>query len=130
MDFPDVKNKLKNLSLTQAILSIVLLVLCIVVLVWFFYDVHFVYRHGAFHPHYHNRESGLVTANDIQPWMTFDYVNFAFALPANYLRDTLNIKDLNYPRLQIGHYAKNNNLDQQKFLDELKKTVLDYGNTK
>ena len=53
--------------------------------------------------------SGLLTSADAsstQAWMTFDYINRAFALPAQYLQVSLNISDSRYPRLTIAQYAQ------------------------
>lgn len=72
---------------------------------------------------------GKLTAenvNLIASWMTFDYINRIFALPADYLKNTLAISDLSYPRIPISRYVKNHNLDQTQFLAEVQKTVADY----
>lgn len=55
------------------------------------------------------RGSGPLTATDAsstQSWMTFDYIDRAFALPPQYLQTTLGIFDNRYPRLTITEYAK------------------------
>ena len=45
-------------------------------------------------------------ASSTQTWMTFDYINRAFALPEQYLQASLNISDSRYPRLTITEYAQ------------------------
>lgn len=62
----------------------------------------------------------------ISQWMTFDYVNRIFNLPADYLKNTLAISDTNYPRIPISRYEKDHKLDTTQFLAEVKKTVADY----
>ncbi|HUO75336.1 MAG TPA: hypothetical protein VMU12_00210 [Candidatus Paceibacterota bacterium] len=49
-----------------------------------------------------------LTVNDIgviQSWMTFDYVNRIFALPADQLKTALKITDARYPHLRLGTYT-------------------------
>lgn len=56
---------------------------------------------------------GPFTAKDaalIQGWMTFDYVNKIFGLPAGYLKVNLGISDAHYPREVIFKYAEENGL--------------------
>ncbi len=62
----------------------------------------------------------------IASWMTFDYINRIFALPSDYLKNTLVISDSSYPLIPISRYAKNHKLDEIQFLAEMKKTVADY----
>jgi len=54
------------------------------------------------------RDHGPLGANDIatiRPWMTFDYVNYLFAVPPDYVRTTLNITDPRYPHLTISTFT-------------------------
>jgi hypothetical protein len=54
------------------------------------------------------RGSGPLTAADAsstQSWMTFDYIDRAFALPPQYLQTALGVTDSRYPRLTISEYA-------------------------
>jgi hypothetical protein len=62
----------------------------------------------------------------ISSWMTFDYVNKIFNLPADYLKSALAISDAGYPRIPISRYEKNHKLDAVQFLAEVKNTVADY----
>jgi hypothetical protein len=53
-----------------------------------------------------HRPAPTSTAVYVQPWMTFDYVNKVFGLPASHLKDALNVRDPRYPNVSISHYAK------------------------
>ena len=64
--------------------------------------------------------------NLISSWMTFDYINRVFDLPADYLKNSLNISDIQYPRIPISKYVKNHNLDANQFVTQVKNTVTDY----
>jgi len=74
---------------------------------------------------YHGTLTGKNT-DLISAWMTFDYINRIFALPADYMRTALAISDAGYPRMSISRYAKNHKLDQNEFLTEVQKTVANY----
>ena len=65
-------------------------------------------------------------ADLVASWMTFDYINRIFGLPADYLKTTLAIPDATYPRISISRYVKNHNLDQAQFLTQIQKAVADY----
>lgn len=53
-----------------------------------------------------NQLLGLKDLKTVKLWMTFDYVNRAFNLPADYLKTSLAIKDPHYPVLTIKRYAR------------------------
>jgi len=65
-------------------------------------------------------------ANVIRSWMTFDYVNRLFGLPADYFKNQLNITDTHYPRLTISSFAKDAGLDASTTLDEVQSAVREY----
>ena len=48
---------------------------------------------------------GIGDAETIQPWMTFDYINKVYHLPADYLQATFAINDSHYPSLTLETYA-------------------------
>ncbi len=78
-----------------------------------------------------NRKTNLTTVKDIEfidTWMTFQYVNFIFNLPDGYLKDTMKIDNIQYPKLPIGKYVKQKKLDKVQFLEEVKKSVREYMN--
>lgn len=60
---------------------------------------------------------------NIEPWMTFDYVNKIFNLPTEYLKDNLNIENSRYPKISIRSYIKNKNIDENLYMSEIKNTI-------
>ena len=42
-----------------------------------------------------------VSADDIEAWMTYEYINFRFNLPDSYLLETLAIESKKYPKIKI-----------------------------
>lgn len=58
--------------------------------------------------------------------MTFQYVNFIFKMPDDYLKNGLNIKNNNYPNLPIGRYIKNEKLDKTVVINRIKVLVREY----
>lgn len=84
-------------------------------------DPYLTYRHGQI-----LRESGTMQPSEIQPWMTFQYVNFVFKLPPSYLSGAFGITDSHYPNIQIARYAKAQGLDLATFLARLKQAVGGY----
>lgn len=66
------------------------------------------------------------TARDtalIQGWMTFDYVNKIFGLPAGYLKTNLGISDVHYPRDVIFKYAEENGLSVSAMVAKVQNAV-------
>ena len=74
---------------------------------------------------YHNKLNGA-NVGLIASWMTFDYINKIFALPADYLKNTLNISDAHYPQISISRYEKNQKLDSTQFLAHIQSVVAAY----
>lgn len=69
------------------------------------------------------RTSDTITAADIQPWMTFSYINFVFKLPPGYLQSALAITDSRYPNIQIARYVRLQRLSLEQFLLEVRQAV-------
>jgi len=72
------------------------------------------------------RNHGTLTEKNvdlISSWMTFEYINRIFALPADYLKNSLAISDVQYPRIPISRYAKNHKLDETQFIAQIKMAV-------
>ena len=84
-------------------------------------DPYLSYHHGQV-----VRENDIVKPSDIQPWMTFQYIDFIFKLPPNYLQDSLVITDPRYPNVQIARYARMHGLVLQTFLKKVQTTVAGY----
>ena len=73
--------------------------------------------------------SGPLTATNAsstQSWMTFDYINRVFGLPATYMQTTLGITDNHYPRLTIAGYAKNDGLSATTTLTKVQEAIRAY----
>ena len=62
----------------------------------------------------------------IDTWMTFKYINTIFNLPADYLKNGLNISDTRYPNLTLNGYIRNQKLNKTTFLLNVKNTVASY----
>lgn len=62
----------------------------------------------------------------IAGWMTFDYVNKIFGLPAVYLKQRFGIVDRKYPNIEIAQHAKDNNVTVALFLIEVRFAVIQY----
>lgn len=58
--------------------------------------------------------------------MSFEYVNFAFWLPPRLLEEKLNIQDKKYPRIPLKKYAKEQNTELSKVLDNVRTIVSEY----
>ena len=59
------------------------------------------------------REHVVLGPNDaqmVQSWMTFDYINHIFGLPAGYLQSTVYVNDPGYPHTTILRFAQENDL--------------------
>jgi len=69
---------------------------------------------------------GLKDINTIQTWMTFDYLNKAFSLPADYLKTSLNIDSSSYPLLTINHLARLKEGSASSTLDLVQKNISTY----
>jgi hypothetical protein len=75
------------------------------------------------------RGSGPLTAADAsstQSWMTFDYIDRAFALPSQYLETALAIRDSRFPRLTIAEYAEDLNVPQSVALSMVESAITSY----
>ncbi len=60
---------------------------------------------------------------DIEPWMTFAYINTVFKLPETYLQQTLGIADIRYPNTSIQRLIRKNNLNGIEFMTRLRQAV-------
>lgn len=65
----------------------------------------------------------------LESWMTFNYVNFVYDLPPDYLRTTLHITDPRYPNVEIRHYAKRYGIDQNTLMHNIDSAINLYGVT-
>lgn len=72
------------------------------------------------------RERDIASADQIESWMTFQYVNFIFELPPDYLRQRLGVDDERYPKVQIGRYAHRTGMPLEPYLALVKQAVSGY----
>lgn len=85
-------------------------------------DLSVRYQHGQM-----IREQDIEQPSEIQPWMTFQYVNFIFKLPPTYLEGSLGIPASQYPNIQIVRYARMHDLPLNAFLQEVQAKVAEHG---
>jgi hypothetical protein len=72
-------------------------------------------------------DSPAITApEEIEPWMTFAYINFVFKLPDEYLKMKLGISLDRYPNIQIARYIRLTHADTVYFLTSLRRAVGEY----
>jgi len=62
-------------------------------------------------------------ASSTQAWMTFEYINRVFALPPQYLKETLFITDSHYPRITIAGYARSAKIPETVALLNVQNTI-------
>lgn len=102
-------------------------------LVWFFWATHSAYLSGRLRPEFHRIEyigSGSLKPEEIQPWMTFDYLNKTFNLPEDYLKVSLNITDKSYPNITIRHIVRELKTTDISYLNSVVKAVESYQSQK
>ena len=118
-------NKFQHQKNRQFAVIVLLAIASIAALWWFLTDLHQAYRIVRLRDDL-GGSSRRITPAEIQPWMTFDYINRVFHLPPEYLKGHLNITDRHYPRLQIRHYTGANRLDTQQFVTDVRTAVEQY----
>jgi hypothetical protein len=74
----------------------------------------------------HGNATHLTDVDLIQPWMTYDYINHVYGLPADYLKDTLVIADPRYPRVSISESAEAQHEDAAALTAQVKTAVSHY----
>ena len=72
------------------------------------------------------KNTNITDVQYIGAWMTFQYVNFIFNLPEEYLRTSLQIRDTNYPNITLGKYLRKNKLIRGEFVTSVQKAVRAY----
>lgn len=75
------------------------------------------------------RHSRALTIDDtgyIAPWMTFDYINEAWRIPTPYLKTTLTITDVRYPKLSIARYSRETGQDSAVVINNVQVAVRGY----
>jgi hypothetical protein len=121
---------LKRHPLVRGFVIVVLILLCALEFqaivdgfrnTYFAEDLYLNYRHGQV-----VRERDTLLPEEIEPWMTFQYLNFVFKLPPEYLEDALRIDAKQYPNIQITRYARMRGLPLDLYLEMVKDKVAGY----
>ena len=88
---------------------------------WFFLqNFHTVRQEVRSHTLRVRKNAAPMTVSDIQPWMTFDYLNFVFHLPQGYLQNALGIPNSQAARYSsVGTYVEKQNLTREAFLAKI-----------
>jgi hypothetical protein len=130
---------MKNLSAHQRKIiritgTIILALLFVVVLIWFIASTKQLYVSGELRTDYPlgNHSTYLhqpASVNYIRTWMTFDYVNVIYKLPADYLENTLAVSDPRYPNVRIDYYIRRHDLNPSLFLQSIQQAITNYPGT-
>jgi hypothetical protein len=75
------------------------------------------------------RNHGHLTANDaavVRSWMTFDYINHLFGMPAEYMSIQLGIVDPRYPKFLLSDYAKSEHVSSTVVVGEVEDAIQNY----
>jgi len=95
-------------------------------------------RSGVFRqPQYHLRSlrnlyrtpqghASIAEVDLIRTWMTFNYINKAFNLPADYLKTNLGVTDGKYPNVTIAKSAQEQKESENTYLEKLQAAVRQY----
>jgi hypothetical protein len=128
---PDPKPKKIVWINKQNLLLAGLFLACAAALFWLASDLRYSFSSGEFSPrHVFNRPSGNqppLTVEKIQPWMTFDYLNHVFNLPADYLKNQLHIQDPHYPNVSLTRYAKQQGTSVSELLKSVQQAIRSHG---
>lgn len=63
---------------------------------------------------------------DIEPWMTFDYINKRYDLPVGLLETRLGIGSARYPDLEVARLAKDRNMSESDLIGLVELVITDY----
>jgi len=127
----DDHKKKESLVTRSNIVIGLLVVVLLVVVVWFGFNIRSLYKQGAIthavsRIHRRTRSRPALTSSQIEGWMTFRYVGFAFHLPISYLATKLNITDPNFLNTTLDKYAVVHNLNGATFLQQVREVVASY----
>jgi hypothetical protein len=113
---------------------VILAIVCVASVVWFVYGYRELSQEGALQPAYTREGQGRVyhamDVNDIQSWMTFNYINVVFKMPSSYMKNALGITDPAYPNIRIDTYAKKHNISLPAFMIGVRQGITSYLNSK
>lgn len=127
---------LKKLTILEYFLIGIIIVLLTIFSVLLVHNIQLAHKTGVFQNRtsisellLKNKQTNVTSIQDVEyidVWMTFEYINFIFNLPENYLKDMLYIDDTHYANLSIGRYIKDKKLDRDIFINEVKNKVKEY----
>ena len=86
------------------------------------------YRHMASNVTFHTRHirGSEVQVENIQPWMTFGYINQTFMIPEEYLKNRMRITDEKYPNITLNKESITSGVPVSIFLVLIKDDVRTY----
>ena len=114
----------KNSKTIWMIITLVVFLLGVFFLIHAFKDIG---RRGLFsRPISQNFHKKKIKVDDVQIWMTFGFLNRAFSLPPEYLKDGLDITNKRYPNVTIDRWAKDSQENPNVALDKVKKMIRDF----
>lgn len=134
MKHSPIRHTFSSMSILVRILIIMLFLVLLVSIVYFVRGIWDVRYNGLNRP---NNPLGIVLSgsrpakinmpnrdiDSIEVWMTFSYINVAFQLPWDLLSTKLKIKDFRYPNLSLRNYIKDNKLDKELLLQQIKEII-------
>ena len=89
---------------------------------------------GLFVPRTHHARGLFMrqatTTEEIQSWMTFDYLNKTFSLPPNVLKDAIHLQSVRYPNLSIDRAARIMHENPNVVLNQVKTSIEQSSSTK
>lgn len=120
--------KLEIKSLSKFEKNFVIFIVLILILVFGFIvkNVVSIHLEKKYTDTLNKSEKRTISVEEIEPWMTFDYLNFVFMLPDGYLQEALQIQDEKFSRSPIGRYARINNISKQEFISIVSSKIKAY----
>lgn len=109
---------------------LIVLILILACLGLLLFNQYRVIRHASVFGTGHHH--GVLTSADaayIQPWMTFDYIDFAYKLPPTYIQSDLGITNPQYPRISIEQYAAESGQNALAVTDQIIHLVQAYASS-
>ncbi|MDP2103520.1 MAG: hypothetical protein Q8K26_01200 [Candidatus Gracilibacteria bacterium] len=132
------KNILKKITPVEIFIVVLIMVLLITFSVFLVHNIEMAKKSGVFTQrksvyemlidHKKLNQTTVADIEYIDTWMTFQYINFVFNIPEDYLRDTFRIEDVRYPNMTLGRYVKDQKIDKIQFIVEMKKIARDFMN--
>lgn len=126
----------KKMSSLESSLIMVLITLLLVFSVLLVRNIQFAHKTGVFENHLpiselllkHKQmnETSMTDIEYIDAWMTFQYINFIFDIPEDYLKKELSIEDPKYPNITLGKYIKNKGVNRTDFIKRVKEKVYEH----